>query len=62
MKGCHVIVSSQKMNYQPVAPSEKKQYYETLTQAAEERERAKQLEKLRERQESNRVTDQRNNT
>ncbi|XP_025083184.1 uncharacterized protein LOC112557500 isoform X3 [Pomacea canaliculata] len=47
-------VSKTKMNYQPVAPSEKKQYYETLTQAAEERERAKQLEKLRERQESNR--------
>lgn len=46
-------VSKLKMNYQPKEEAEKKMYHEELTRLAEERNLNRQLEKMRDQQESN---------
>ncbi|XP_059165968.1 trichohyalin-like isoform X2 [Physella acuta] len=46
-------ISKVKANYQPVPANEKKRYHDELVQMAEERQYLKQLEKFKERQESN---------
>ncbi|KAL8568912.1 hypothetical protein ACOMHN_017084 [Nucella lapillus] len=48
-------VSKLKMNYQPVEKAEKRSLHDYLRQQVEEGERSKHLDKLRERQESNKV-------
>ena len=45
------------MNHQPKPVDEKKNYHDELVRMAEERQHLKQLEKLKERQESNAVCD-----